>query len=215
MDKGMSNTDLPFLSLSWTGHGRNPLLSFFEGGGPTSGLHINKISLAGLAINTHYVGCSPILLEWIQRANSWVLQTTRRPQPDGWRLKPEFVIASRHFTNNWWLVGLRERVTTEPVKTLERIHQFCSKGTWLLVYFIFTIRMMARFKNFKSSRCWLRDQKKSLAISHFHDLKSPTYYLETDIYSKALWLSLSVNVKCHAFLEQLRFCQNAKRWEVW
>lgn len=64
MDRGMPNTDLPFFSsLSWTGHGRNQLLGFSEGGGPISGLHINKISLAGLAINTDYVGCSPILLE--------------------------------------------------------------------------------------------------------------------------------------------------------
>ena len=71
MDKGVPKTDsLFFLSLSWTGRGRNLLLSFSEGGGPTSGLHINKISLAGLAINTDYVGCSPILLERIQRANS-------------------------------------------------------------------------------------------------------------------------------------------------
>ena len=73
---------------------------------------------------------------------------------------------------------------------------------------------MARFKNVKSSSCWLRDQKKSLAIAYFHDLKSPTYYLETGMYSKALWLCLSVNIERHAFLEQLSFCKNAKRWEV-
>ena len=68
----------------------------------------------------------------------------------------------------------------------------------------------------QSSRCWLRDQKqKNPAISHFHDLKSPTYYPESDIYSKALLLCLSMSVECHAFLEQLSFCQNAKRWEGW
>lgn len=81
-----------------------------------------------------------------------------------------------------------------------------------LFHFIFTIRMVARLKNFKSYTCWLRDKKqKSLAISHCHALKSPTYYLESDTDSKDLLLCHFISVESQAFLEQLSF---SKRWEV-
>lgn len=75
----------------------------------------------------------------------------------------------------------------------------------------------AKVREFQQgSRRWLRDQKqKNPTISHFSDLNLPTDYLESDIYSKAILLSLFTNVECPAFLEQLSCCQNSKRQEVW